>query len=96
MSSCNIIFTMKSNGISSMHLGLLVILVCFVSSNAVQSDINCLRSIKNTLEDPENLLSSWDFNNNSEGFICRFTGVECWHPDESKVLNIHTPIRHGS
>nr|GEX18108.1 protein kinase-like domain-containing protein [Tanacetum cinerariifolium] len=67
----------------------LVVLVYFVSSNAIQSDIACLRSIKNTLEDPENLLSSWDFNNNTEGFICRYTGVECWHADESTVLNIH-------
>ncbi|PWA45052.1 BAK1-interacting receptor-like kinase 1 [Artemisia annua] len=58
-------------------------------SNAVQSDIDCLRSIKQSLQDPENLLSSWDFNNSTEGFICRFTGVECWHPDESRVLNIH-------
>ncbi|KAL8258946.1 hypothetical protein R6Q59_026899 [Mikania micrantha] len=57
-------------------------------SNAVQSDIDCLRSIKYSLQDPEKLLSSWDFNNNTEGFICRFTGVECWHPDESRVLNI--------
>ncbi|PWA40621.1 BAK1-interacting receptor-like kinase 1 [Artemisia annua] len=58
-------------------------------SNAVQSDIDCLRSIKQSLQDPENLLSSWDFSNSTEGFICRFTGVECWHPDESRVLNIY-------
>ncbi|XP_076886097.1 probably inactive leucine-rich repeat receptor-like protein kinase At5g48380 [Bidens hawaiensis] len=64
------------------------ILISTTYSNAVQSDIDCLRSIKNSLQDPENLLSSWDFNNNTEGFICRFTGIECWHPDESKVLNI--------
>ncbi|KAI3829861.1 hypothetical protein L1987_03991 [Smallanthus sonchifolius] len=57
-------------------------------SNAVQSDIDCLRSIKASLQDPQNLLTSWDFSNNTEGFICRFTGVECWHPDESRVLNI--------
>ncbi|KAK9057476.1 hypothetical protein SSX86_022311 [Deinandra increscens subsp. villosa] len=58
-------------------------------SNAVQSDIDCLRSIKDSLKDPENLLSTWDFNNKTEGFICGFLGIECWHPDESKVLNIH-------
>ncbi|KAK1428548.1 hypothetical protein QVD17_17384 [Tagetes erecta] len=57
-------------------------------SNAVQSDIDCLKSIKDSLQDPENLLSSWDFKNSTEGFICKFTGIECWHPDESKVLNI--------
>ena len=58
--------------------------------HGVQSDINCLKSIKESLEDPYGYLnSSWNFNNNTEGFICKFTGVECWHPDENKVLNIH-------
>ncbi|XWS31165.1 hypothetical protein CRYUN_Cryun23aG0053700 [Craigia yunnanensis] len=58
-------------------------------SYASLDDIDCLKSIKDSLEDPFNYLnSSWNFNNNTEGFICRFTGVECWHPDESKVLNI--------
>ncbi|KAF4359624.1 hypothetical protein F8388_007820 [Cannabis sativa] len=57
--------------------------------HGVQSDIDCLKSIKDSLEDQFNYLnSSWNFNNNTEGFICKFTGVECWHPDESKVLNI--------
>ncbi|KAD6796626.1 hypothetical protein E3N88_07522 [Mikania micrantha] len=69
---------------------MLIILACFAISNyAVQTDVDCLRSIKESLEDPEQLLSSWDFNNKTEGFICLFTGVECWHPDESRVLNIH-------
>ncbi|CAN1181996.1 Probably inactive leucine-rich repeat receptor-like protein kinase At5g48380 [Linum perenne] len=55
----------------------------------VQSDIDCLRSIKESLKDPFNYLNStWNFNNDTEGFICKFTGVDCWHPDESKVLNI--------
>ncbi|CAN1345265.1 Probably inactive leucine-rich repeat receptor-like protein kinase At5g48380 [Linum perenne] len=55
----------------------------------VQSDIDCLRSIKDSLKDPFNYLNStWNFNNDTEGFICKFTGVDCWHPDESKVLNI--------
>lgn len=67
----------------------LYILISLHYSNAVQSDIDCLKSVKASLKDPENLLSSWDFNNKTEGFICRFTGIECWHPDESKVLNIH-------
>ncbi|GMY33036.1 putative inactive leucine-rich repeat receptor-like protein kinase, partial [Fagus crenata] len=58
-------------------------------SNGVQSDIDCLKSIKDSFEDPYNYLnSSWNFNNNTEGLICKFTGVECWHPDEGRVLNI--------
>ncbi|CAI0459518.1 unnamed protein product [Linum tenue] len=59
-------------------------------SHGVQSDIDCLRSIRESLQDPFNYLSAtWNFNNNTEGFICKFTGVDCWHPDENKVLNIH-------
>ena len=58
-------------------------------SNGIQDDIDCLKSIKDSLEDPLNYLnSSWDFSNNTEGFICRFTGVDCWHPDENKVNNL--------
>ena len=58
-------------------------------SNGTETDIYCLRSIKESLEDPYNYLKySWNFSNNREGFICEFVGVECWHSDESKVLNI--------
>lgn len=58
-------------------------------SYAVKSDISCLKAIKVSLEDPFNYLSySWNFNNNTKGFICRFTGIDCWHLNESKVLNI--------
>nr|GMC59645.1 probably inactive leucine-rich repeat receptor-like protein kinase At5g48380 [Ipomoea batatas]GMC74898.1 probably inactive leucine-rich repeat receptor-like protein kinase At5g48380 [Ipomoea batatas]GMD23801.1 probably inactive leucine-rich repeat receptor-like protein kinase At5g48380 [Ipomoea batatas]GME21520.1 probably inactive leucine-rich repeat receptor-like protein kinase At5g48380 [Ipomoea batatas] len=68
------------------------IFICCVLSTSLcyslQSDIDCLKSIKETLEDPLNSLSSWDFNNSTEGFICKFIGIECWHPDESKVISI--------
>nr|XP_023874013.1 probably inactive leucine-rich repeat receptor-like protein kinase At5g48380 isoform X1 [Quercus suber]XP_023874014.1 probably inactive leucine-rich repeat receptor-like protein kinase At5g48380 isoform X2 [Quercus suber]XP_023874015.1 probably inactive leucine-rich repeat receptor-like protein kinase At5g48380 isoform X2 [Quercus suber] len=58
-------------------------------SYGVQTDIDCLNGIKAELEDPFGYLNtSWNFNNNTEGFICKFTGIECWHPDENKVLNI--------
>nr|GMD72252.1 probably inactive leucine-rich repeat receptor-like protein kinase At5g48380 [Ipomoea batatas] len=52
------------------------------------SDIDCLRSLKDSLEDPLGSLESWDFTNKTEGFICRFMGVFCWHDDENKVLSI--------
>ncbi|XP_073000214.1 probably inactive leucine-rich repeat receptor-like protein kinase At5g48380 [Typha latifolia] len=55
-----------------------------------ESDIQCLRTLKKSLKDPYSMLAdSWNFNNNTEGFICKFNGVECWHPDENKVLNLH-------
>ncbi|KAK1318135.1 inactive leucine-rich repeat receptor-like protein kinase [Acorus calamus] len=53
-------------------------------------DIQCLKTLKASLKDPNNYLSStWNFNKNTEGFICRFNGVDCWHPDENRVLNLH-------
>ncbi|XP_027349673.1 probably inactive leucine-rich repeat receptor-like protein kinase At5g48380 [Abrus precatorius] len=52
------------------------------------SDLFCLKSVKRSLEDPYNYLQYWNFNNKTEGFICKFTGVECWHPDENRVLNL--------
>ncbi|KAH0649761.1 hypothetical protein KY284_029673 [Solanum tuberosum] len=60
--------------------------------NAVQSDIDCLKSIKDSLEDPLNFLNStWKFDNQTEGFICKFAGIYCWHPDETRVLSISLP-----
>ncbi|XP_047326028.1 probably inactive leucine-rich repeat receptor-like protein kinase At5g48380 [Impatiens glandulifera] len=54
-----------------------------------QSDIDCLRSIKASLEDPLSILASWDFQNmTDEGFICKFIGIDCWHANENRVLNI--------
>lgn len=48
-----------------------------------------MKSIKESLEDPYNYLKfSRDFNNKTEGYISRFNGVECWHPDENMVLNL--------
>ncbi|KAL9416233.1 hypothetical protein AB3S75_039429 [Citrus x aurantiifolia] len=70
------------------------LLLCFSLSYGTKEYLACLKSIKDSLEDPLNYLnSSWNFNNDTEGFICKFTGVECWHPDEwhpdeNKVLNL--------
>lgn len=68
---------------------LLWLLIHSSLSLASENDINCLKSIKGSLEDPYGYLnSSWNFNNKTEGYICKFIGVECWHPDENRVLNI--------
>ncbi|PON83298.1 Tyrosine-protein kinase [Trema orientale] len=64
----------------------------FCSSHATEDDVRCLKALKDSFEDPLGYLnSSWNFNHKSkiEGFICNFKGVECWSPDENKVLNIH-------
>ncbi|KAH0708317.1 hypothetical protein KY284_009744 [Solanum tuberosum] len=70
-------------------LGFLLILlsrICVCS--AAESDFYCLKSIKDSLQDPCNSLGSWDFSNVTEGFICQFRGIECWHDYENKVMNI--------
>ncbi|KAF4387594.1 hypothetical protein G4B88_003921 [Cannabis sativa] len=78
----------------SRKLTLIIVLVLLLNSfigstHAIASDINCLKEIKASLEDPFGYLnSSWNFDNNTEGFICKFIGVVCWHGDESKVLNL--------
>ncbi|XP_022848932.1 probably inactive leucine-rich repeat receptor-like protein kinase At5g48380 [Olea europaea var. sylvestris] len=58
-------------------------------SYATKSDIDCLQAIKSSLKDPDSYLTTWNFeNNNTEGSICKFIGIDCWHPDENRVLNI--------
>ncbi|XP_010251401.1 PREDICTED: probably inactive leucine-rich repeat receptor-like protein kinase At5g48380 [Nelumbo nucifera] len=64
------------------------LLLTATKSDGSDADINCLKSLKSSLEDPFNYLSSWNFNNKTEGFICKFTGIDCWHPDENRVINI--------
>ncbi|WCJ21844.1 BAK1-interacting receptor-like kinase 1 [Euphorbia peplus] len=73
-----------------LHIFSVSLLAAFTRTTlSAATDIACLKSIKASLQDPLNYLErSWDFNNYTEGFICRFAGVECWHPDENKVLNL--------
>ncbi|KAL5228794.1 hypothetical protein ABZP36_017059 [Zizania latifolia] len=61
--------------------------LCFCS----ELDVQCLKSLQRSLVDPNGILaSSWNFiaNNVTPGYICKFTGVECWHPDENRVLSV--------
>ncbi|XP_031495039.1 probably inactive leucine-rich repeat receptor-like protein kinase At5g48380 [Nymphaea colorata] len=65
-----------------------ILLTSIHNCHCIQSDIECLKSLQQSLDDPNNSLASWKFQNNSEGYICNFVGVECWHPNENRVLNI--------
>ena len=61
--------------IALLHIFVLSFLDILKISNGSESDIYCLRSIKDSLEDPHNYLkNSWNFNNNTVGFICEFVG----------------------
>ncbi|GMP48722.1 hypothetical protein CsSME_00015983 [Camellia sinensis var. sinensis] len=78
---------MAVNGIPlTVRIGAFVSLLSF--SYGLESDIYYLESLKKSLEDPFDSLSPWIFTNRTEGFICKFNGIDYWHPDESKVLNI--------
>ncbi|XP_073007019.1 probably inactive leucine-rich repeat receptor-like protein kinase At5g48380 [Typha latifolia] len=75
----------------SSYATLLILLLCWSLLNQCYgtfSDIQCLKSLKKSVNDPNNYLL-WTFNNTTEGSICKFTGVDCWHPNENKVLNLH-------
>ncbi|XP_060173751.1 probably inactive leucine-rich repeat receptor-like protein kinase At5g48380 [Lycium barbarum] len=67
---------------------LLVLLSRICVCSATESDIYCLKSIKDSLQDPFNSLDSWYFSNTTEGFICRFPGVNCWNDSENKIFSI--------
>ncbi|XP_031257203.1 probably inactive leucine-rich repeat receptor-like protein kinase At5g48380 [Pistacia vera] len=59
----------------------------FSSSTDEYSDVQCLKSIKDSLEDPFNHLT-WTFEHLTAGSFCNFVGVECWHDQEFKILNL--------
>ncbi|KAL5228171.1 hypothetical protein ABZP36_016436 [Zizania latifolia] len=65
--------------------------LCFCS----ELDVQCLKSLRRSLVDPNGILaSSWNFSPSIDGFdppgyICKFTGVECWHLDENRVFSLH-------
>ncbi|XP_037407725.1 probably inactive leucine-rich repeat receptor-like protein kinase At5g48380 [Triticum dicoccoides] len=51
--------------------------------------VRCLKSVQQSVIDPSGVLkSSWNFENTTKGYICRFTGVDCWYPGENRVLSL--------
>ncbi|GAB4835335.1 hypothetical protein Ancab_000246 [Ancistrocladus abbreviatus] len=67
----------------------MVLLLRFYVSHGTATDFLCLKLLHDSLLDPRNSLTySWNFKNTTEGSICNFAGIDCWHPDESRVLNI--------
>ena len=55
-------------------------------------DVRCLKTVQRSVIDPRGVLeSSWNFSS----FICSFTGVECWYPDEREGP-LAASQQHGS
>ncbi|KAF8692181.1 hypothetical protein HU200_039783 [Digitaria exilis] len=72
-------------------LSALLLLLLGTSCFSSDLDIQCLKDVKQSVIDPNNIIkSSWIFDNATAaaGFICKFTGVECWHPDDNRVLSL--------
>ncbi|KAM3353232.1 hypothetical protein ACQJBY_024417 [Aegilops geniculata] len=68
---------------------LVLLLSCSSLCFGSEADIQCLKSVQQSVNDPNGVLkSSWIFKNDTEGYICRFTGVECWHPDENRIFSL--------
>uniref|UniRef100_A0A0D6QTC3 Protein kinase domain-containing protein n=1 Tax=Araucaria cunninghamii TaxID=56994 RepID=A0A0D6QTC3_ARACU len=57
----------------------------------VEDDIKCLQTTHDGLKDPDQSLFTWRFGNTSQGFICNFVGIQCWHNDDGKVLSVKLP-----
>lgn len=62
----------------------------FTQSSPVagEDDVKCLQGVQRSLSDPGSELSSWNFNNNTRGFICKFTGVSCWNEQENRLISL--------
>ncbi|KAL7605808.1 hypothetical protein Lser_V15G20601 [Lactuca serriola] len=71
------------------------VFLCTQSSSVVaEDDEKCLRGVKDSFRDPELKLHSWNFNNNTPGFVCTFDFVDCWNDQENRLLTLN-PINLG-
>lgn len=80
---------MESGGLFFFLLQIILLLFLGGRCYCSQQDVQCLKQLQKSVKDPDNVLKyGWNFANKTEGFICNFYGVDCWHPDENKVLNL--------
>ncbi|GAB4839216.1 hypothetical protein Ancab_028744 [Ancistrocladus abbreviatus] len=59
-----------------------MVLLSASASYGTGTDFHCLRAIKDSLEDPHGMLHSWNFASKTEGSVCNFAGIICWHDGE--------------
>ncbi|TKY50327.1 LRR receptor serine/threonine-protein kinase [Spatholobus suberectus] len=60
----------------------------FFASSEVEDNVRCLKGIKDSLQDPQDRLATWRFDNTTAGFVCDFDGVSCWKQNENRVLGL--------
>ncbi|KAI3914964.1 hypothetical protein MKW92_043777 [Papaver armeniacum] len=90
--------TSSKNETRFFHFNLVIIVLVFTAtvSNVIvatkEDDIRCLEGVKASFKDPQGMLDSWVFNTSSlEGYICVFSGVECWNTRENRVFGLQLP-----
>uniref|UniRef100_R7VZW7 Putative LRR receptor-like serine/threonine-protein kinase n=1 Tax=Aegilops tauschii TaxID=37682 RepID=R7VZW7_AEGTA len=87
--SCSLFHSMLVMADDTKFLLLVLLLSCSSLCFGSEADIQCLKSVQQSVNDPNGVLkSSWIFKNATEGYICLFTGVECWHPDENMIFSL--------
>ncbi|KAK8672587.1 hypothetical protein V6N13_110952 [Hibiscus sabdariffa] len=59
-----------------------------VLSAVTEDDMRCLDGVQSSLQDPDGRISSWNFHNNSVGFLCTFVGVTCWNQRENRLVSL--------
>ncbi|KAK8672586.1 hypothetical protein V6N13_110951 [Hibiscus sabdariffa] len=59
-----------------------------VLSAVTEDDKRCLEGVQSSLQDPDGRISSWNFHNNSVGFLCTFVGVTCWNQRENRLVSL--------
>ena len=78
--------------VSSKICALNIIIVILVALSVInvlgEDDVRCLQGVKNSLDNPEGKLTTWNFANSSVGFICNFVGVSCWNDRENRIINL--------
>ncbi|KAK9756840.1 hypothetical protein RND81_01G124500 [Saponaria officinalis] len=76
---------------------ILLLMIILTLSAADEDDVKCLRGVKNSLEDPQSKLISWNFTKSSDlGFICKFEGASCWNNKENRLLSLKLTDFHLS
>ncbi|PWA92801.1 Leucine-rich repeat-containing protein [Artemisia annua] len=56
-----------------------------------EDDVQCLRGVKSSLNDPQQSLTTWNFGNSTSGFICTFNGVTCWNDQQNRIITLNLP-----
>ncbi|XP_006645152.1 probably inactive leucine-rich repeat receptor-like protein kinase At5g48380 [Oryza brachyantha] len=68
-----------------------LLLLCSLRLFVASDDTECVRTLHKSLVDPRGeLKSTWNFSGEgTNGFICKFTGVNCWSPNDNTVRSFN-------